>query len=167
MLEHHRATTERANATIAARDETLAVLVGGSIAHGFETPASDVDVMIVVSDDDYRRRLAAGDIMYSETESATYEGGYVDGKYISVDFIRTVAERGNEPSRFAFEGAIVASSRLPGIDELVAAAAQYPTAEKSDKLAKFFAQLEYWHWLAGAFDTELAWMDGKAAISDL
>jgi hypothetical protein len=43
----------------------------------------------------------------------------------------------------------VASSRLPGIDELVAAAAQYPTAEKSDKLAKFFAQLEYWHWLAG------------------
>jgi predicted nucleotidyltransferase len=92
LLEHHRATIERANATIAARDETLAVLVGGSIAHGFETPASDVDVMLVVSDDDYRRRL----------ESATYEGGYVDGKYISVDFIRTVAERGNEPSRFAF-----------------------------------------------------------------
>jgi hypothetical protein len=149
VLEHHRATIERANATISAREETLAVLVGGSIAHGFDTPASDVDVMIVVSEADYRRRLAAGDMMYWETESATYDGGYVDGKYISVDYIRTVAERGNEPSRFAFDGAIIASSRLPELAELVASAARYPVAQKRDKLVKFQAQLEYWHWLAG------------------
>lgn len=149
MLDHHRATIERAVAALRDRDDPLAILVGGSIAHGFETPSSDVDLMVVVSDDDYRRRVEVADVTYLDFDSATYTGGYVDGKYFSVDLIRTVAERGNEPTRFAFRDAIVAWSRLPGLEDLIRAAARYPLAEKDEKLRKFRAQLEAWHWYCG------------------
>ena len=62
----------------------LGVLVGGSIAHGFATATSDVDLLIVVSDAEWERRLAAGDTTELDRESATYEGGYVDCKYTSL-----------------------------------------------------------------------------------
>ena len=126
VLDHHRATIERATARLRARDDVLGVLVGGSIAHGFATATSDVDLLIVVSDADWDRRLAAGDTTELDRESATYEGGYVDGKYTSLGFIRDVAERGSETTRFAFDGVTVAWSRLDGLEEAVDAAARYP-----------------------------------------
>ena len=123
LLEHHRATIERATARLRARDDVLGVLVGGSIAHGFATATSDVDLLIVVSDAEWDRRLATGDTTELDRESATYEGGYVDCKYTSLAFIRDVAERGSETTRFAFDGVTVAWSRLDGLDEAVGAAA--------------------------------------------
>ena len=147
LLEHHRATIDRAVARLQARDDVLAVLVGGSIAHGFATATSDVDLLIVVSDAEWERRLAAGDTTELDLESATYEGGYVDGKYTSVGFIRDVAERGTETTRFAFDGVTVAWSRVDGLEEAVRAAARYPIDGRADRIRSFHAQLEYWQWL--------------------
>jgi predicted nucleotidyltransferase len=59
-FDQHRATIDRATARLRARDAVLAVIVGGSIAHGFATAASDVDLLIVVSDAEWERRLVAG-----------------------------------------------------------------------------------------------------------
>ncbi len=147
LLEHHRATIERATARLRARDDVLGVLVGGSIAHGFATATSDVDLLIVVSDADWDRRLATGDTTELDRESATYEGGYVDGKYTSLGFIRDVAERGSETTRFAFDGVTVAWSRLDGLEEAVDAAARYPMDGLPARIRSFHAQLEYWQWL--------------------
>ena len=145
--EHHRATIDRAVARLQARDDVLGVLVGGSIAHGFATPTSDVDLLIVVSDDEWERRLAAGDTTELDLESATYEGGYVDCKYTSLGFIGDVAERGSETTRFAFDGVTVAWSRVDGLEAAVRAAARYPIDGRADRIRSFHAQLEYWQWL--------------------
>ena len=147
MYEHHRATIDRAVARLQARDDVLGVLVGGSIAHGFATATSDVDLLIVVSDAEWERRLAAGDTTELDLESATYEGGYVDCKYTSPGFIRDVAERGTETTRFAFDGVTVAWSRVDGLEEAVRAAARYPIDGRADRIRSFHAQLEYWQWL--------------------
>ena len=147
MLDHHTATIERAVARLRSRDDVLAVLVGGSIAHGFATASSDVDLLIVVSDPEWERRLAAGDVTDLDLESAVYEGGYVDGKYTSVGFMRTVAERGSEQARYAFDGAAIAWSRVPGLLEEVRAAARYPVEGVAERIAAFAAQLEYWRWM--------------------
>ena len=148
MSEHHRATIDRAVARLRARDDVLGVLVGGSIAHGFATATSDVDLLIVVSDAEWERRLAAGDTTELDLESATYDGGYVDGKYTSLGFIRDVAERGTETTRFAFDGVTVAWSRVDGLE---AAVRSRPRATRStaaaDRIRSFHAQLEYWQWL--------------------
>ncbi len=147
VFEHHRATIERAVARLRARDDVLAVLVGGSIAHGFATATSDVDLLIVVSDDEWDRRLAAGDTTLLDQESATYEGGYVDCKYTSVGFMREVAARGTEQARFAFDGVDIAWSRIDGLDDALRAAARYPIEGRDDRIRAFHAQLEYWQWL--------------------
>ncbi len=147
VLDHHRETIDRATARLRAREDVLGVLVGGSIAHGFATPTSDVDLLIVVSDADWERRLAAGDTTELDRESATYEGGYVDCKYTSLGFIRDVAERGSETTRFAFDGVTVAWSRVDGLDAAVRAAASFPAAGRAERILSFHAQLEYWQWL--------------------
>jgi predicted nucleotidyltransferase len=149
LLEHHRATIERAAARLRLRDDVRAVIVGGSVAHGFATPTSDVDLLIVVGDDEWERRLAAGDVTELDLESPTYEGGYVDCKYTSVGFVRDVAARGSETARFAFAGVTVAWSRMDGLEDDLRAAARYPTEGREDRIRAFHAQLEYWHWMHG------------------
>jgi hypothetical protein len=145
--DHHRATIDRAAARLRERDDVLAVLVGGSIAHGFASETSDVDLLIVIDDADWEQRLATGDVTELDLESPTYEGGYVDSKYTSLAFIRDVAARGSETARFAFAGVRVAWSRIDGLEEACAAAARYPTAEQADRIRAFHAQLEYWQWM--------------------
>ncbi|MFL5774999.1 MAG: nucleotidyltransferase domain-containing protein [Chloroflexota bacterium] len=146
-FDHHRATIDRATARLRAREDVIAVLVGGSIAHGFATMSSDVDLLIVVSEPDWERRLAAGDMTELDLESATYDGGYVDGKYTSVGFIRAVADHGSENARFAFDGATIAWSRIDGLEQELTAAARYPIEGQADRIRAFHAHLEYWRWM--------------------
>jgi predicted nucleotidyltransferase len=146
-FDHHRATIDRAVARLRARNDVLAVLVAGSIAHGFATESSDVDLLIVVPDNEWERRLAAGAVTELDLESATWDGGYVDGKYTSVALIRDVAARGSEQARYAFDGVTIASTRIDGLDDELRAAARYPMEGRADRIRAFHAQLEYWRWM--------------------
>ena len=101
-----------------------------------------MDLLIVVSDADWDRRLAAGDTTLLDQESATYEGGYVDCKYTSVGFMREVAARGTEQARFAFDGVDIAWSRIDGLDDAVRDAARYPIEGRDDRIRAFHAQLK-------------------------
>src|SRR5690606_25876826 len=103
----HVKTIERAVAHFRADPEVRALLLVGSIAHGFAQASSDVDLAIVVSDAEHARRAAAGELVFTSFELATYPGGYVDGKYVSPSFLDAVEARGSEPARFAFAHARV------------------------------------------------------------
>jgi hypothetical protein len=67
-------------------------------------------------------------------------------------FLRDVADRGSEQARFAFDGVIVAWSRLDGLDEAIRAAARYPVEGRDERIRAFHAQLSYWHWMAREAD---------------
>ena len=126
--------------------EVLALLLGGSIAHGFETPTSDVDIMILVSDEDHKKRLESNQVHFFNRELCTYQGGYVDGKYTSLGFVDQVAQKGSEPARFAFAGSQILFSKVDGLAEKLCKAAGYPCAEKAERIRRFYAQFEAWHW---------------------
>ncbi|WP_028591754.1 nucleotidyltransferase domain-containing protein [Paenibacillus massiliensis] len=145
-LHHQEAITVITN-KLKTREDVLGIIVGGSVAHGYAKEDSDIDLMLVVSDEDFRARLDSGDVSYYEKEATPYEGGYVDGKYTSISYIRQVAESGSEPARFAYRDAIVTYSEVDGLEELVAAASQYPKARKEEMIEKFYAQFEGWKWL--------------------
>ena len=149
MFPHHEAAIARTVERFAAEPGVLGILLGGSIAHGFETEASDVDVMLVVSDEEFDSRLTRLDTAFADVELAGYEGGYIDVKYVSPGYLDLVAARGSEPARFAFDGARVLFSRLDGLDDRVAAAARYPVEVRDDRIARFAAQLEAWRWYGG------------------
>lgn len=149
MLAHHAATLARVADHFSGDPAVRGLLLGGSIAHGFCTAESDVDVMIVVSDADHAERLSSARTTFFSRELCTYEGGYVDGKYVSPGLLRAVAARGSEPARFAFRDARLLLSRDPELPDLVAAAASYPLAGKADRLRRFQVQVEAWRWYCG------------------
>ena len=149
MHPHHLRTIQNVKEYFQRDPEVLALLLSGSIAHGFQTPTSDVDIMIFISEDDYQKRFQAGQLTFFNTELSTYEGGYVDGKYISLNFVKQVMEKGSDPARFAFEGSQVLFSRIEGFEEDICRIAEYPIAEKAERIKRFHAQLEAWHWYCG------------------
>jgi predicted nucleotidyltransferase len=146
MHPHHNATIQNVREYFQRDPEVLALLLSGSIAHGFETPASDIDIMIFVSEENYRQRFENGQLHFFNMDLCTYEGGYVDGKYLSVNFVQRVLEKGSEPARFAFEGSEVLFSNVEGLAADVYRIAQYPVWEKAERIIRFYAQFEAWHW---------------------
>jgi len=128
--------------------DVLGLILCGSLAHGFCSAESDVDVMIVVSDAEHDERLRTGRSCFFSRELCTYAAGYVDGKYVSEDFLRAVNEKGSEPARFAFKDARILFSTAPALPELLAQVARYPSAEKASRIHRFQAQFQAWSWFA-------------------
>lgn len=146
MYPHHIQSIQNVTDYFQGDPEVLALLLGGSIAHGFETPTSDVDIMILVSDEDHKRRLENNQLHFFNRELCTYQGGYVDGKYTSLSFLEQVRQKGSELARFAFAGSQVLFSKIDGLADQIRGAAQYPCGEKADRIRRFYAQFEAWHW---------------------
>ena len=149
MYPHHSQSIQNVREYFQRDPEIQALLLSGSIAHGFQGPTSDVDIMIFVSEEDYQKRFQTGQIHFFNRDLCTYEGGYVDGKYLSLNFVKHVLEKGSDPARFAFEGSHVLISRVDGFDEDVCRIAEYPIAEKAERIKRFYAQFEAWHWYCG------------------
>lgn len=149
MQPHHSQSIQNVKEYFQRDPEVQALLLSGSIAHGFQSPTSDVDIMIFVSEEDHQKRFQTGGLHFFNTDLCTYEGGYVDGKYLSLNFVKQVLEKGSEPARFAFEGSQVLFSRVEGFAEDVCRIAEYPAAEKSERIKRFYAQFEAWHWYCG------------------
>ena len=149
MYSHHTDSIQRVTEYFRSDPEVLALLLGGSIAHGFEAETSDVDIMIFVSDEEYQRRLASNQIHFFNTELTTYAGGYVDGKYSTRSFVQQVIAKGSEPARFAFADSQILFSKLAGFEADVRKAAEYPKEKQAEHIQRFYAQFEAWHWYCG------------------
>jgi hypothetical protein len=148
MFPHHSETLLRVTEFFAKDPDVIGLLLAGSLAHGFCSADSDVDVMIVVSDADHEERLRTRRTCFFNRELCTYPAGYVDGKYISEGFLRTVQAQGSEPARFAFKNAQLVFSRSPTLEGLLALAARYPVEEKAARIRRFQAQFQAWSWFA-------------------
>jgi hypothetical protein len=149
MFPHHSETLLRVTEHFLADPEVLGLILGGSIAHGFCSADSDVDVMIVVSDADHDERLRTQRTCFFSRELCTYPAGYVDGKFVSEGFLRAVKANGSEPARFAFKDARVLFSRSSTLEDLLQEIARYPVEEKPARIRRFQAQFQAWSWFAG------------------
>ena len=149
MKPHHQKAIQKLVEHFAPDDTCLGVIVGGSVAKGLAKDDSDIDIVLVVSDDLYRQKREENNLIYFTTEFCDYPGGYIDGKIVNLDYMRAAADRGNEPTRAAFSGAFVAHSKVPGLDELVRKIPVYQPQEKRDKVQAFYAQFEIAHWYVG------------------
>jgi len=145
MHPHHIQSIQNVTEYFQRDPEVLALLLGGSIAHGFESPTSDVDLMILVSDADHQKRLEENRVHFFSLDLCTYEGGYAEGKYINPTFLEQVKQMGSEPARFAFAGSQVLFSKIEGLAEEIRQAAAYPPG-KEERIQRFYAQFEAWHW---------------------
>ncbi len=149
MRPHHRETLDTIAKRYADDQDVLGVLLVGSIAHGFEKPGSDVDIMLVLPEAAFAARERDGTLAFLDLESAKYDGGYVDIKCTSFGQMERVRDIGSEPARFAFEGAVPIVARDDRLGALVAEVARYPIENKQENIKRFYAQLQAWNWYCG------------------
>ncbi|MEN0066513.1 MAG: nucleotidyltransferase domain-containing protein [Myxococcota bacterium] len=147
IRDHHQRAIDRL--VDAYRDDPAfrAVIIGGSVAKGFAREDSDVDFLIVATDDAFEQRRAQRNFFINRQDLCDYAGGYVDGKVINLAFLHEVALKGNEPSRAAFEGAFAAYSHIPGLDELLARIPVYPESGHEARIRAFYSMAFIQDWL--------------------
>ncbi len=149
MRPHHQRTVDRLKAHFQDDPSFLGLIIGGSIAHGWDREDSDVDILLVATDDEYARRRKDHAFHYFTTDYCDYPGGYVDGKIVDLAFLEDVADHGSEPARAAFVGAILACSREAHLQELLRRIPVYPEKERRARLQSFYAEVLVWQWYAG------------------
>lgn len=153
LRDHHREALTALRDRFLADPTVLALLLGGSLAHGFAGEFADIDFVAVVTPEERERRAAVGELTYAAREPCTYPGGYVDGKFVDVGFLRAVAERGSEPARFAFADARVVFDHGADVRPLLDEIVRYPDADADagadDRMHRFAAQLLAWQWYFG------------------
>lgn len=145
MEPHHASSIENLVAAFEPDPAILALVLTGSIAHGFAKADSDIDVAIVVGPQEYARRMAEERLHYNNRALCTYPG-YIDGKYLDEAALRLVGERGSDPARFAFKDCRILFSRLPDLDRLIAEIVRFPVDAKRSRIDRFGAQLLAWRW---------------------
>lgn len=146
MEQHHETSLARFLERYRNDDTVLAILLGGSIAHGFAKPDADIDLLIVVDEAEYARRKQENRLAFSVWDVCTYEGGYVDCKVISRSFMALVAERGSDPARYAFKDCTILLNRMPDLEDLLESVTAYPVQQKASRRMRFVSQLLAWKW---------------------
>ena len=147
IRDHHQRAIDRLAAAYRDDADFRGLIIGGSVAKGYARDDSDVDFLIIASDEAFERRLAARDLFINRTDLCDYDGGFVDGKIINLAFLEDLAEKGNEPSRAAFEGAFAAYSHVPELDALLQRIPVYPEAGHDERIRAFYTMAFMQHWL--------------------
>ncbi|WP_322903721.1 hypothetical protein [Paenibacillus campi] len=122
----------------------LALLLAGEEGSRSGATVAELDVIIVVSDEEFEQRLQQGRLYYKMTDCAV-QNGTVTGRYISPRYLDKVARTGSEPARFAFMGAVIVFSRLPQLRTMINDITEYPLHLKQANMNRFYAQFEAWY----------------------
>ena len=146
---HHQRAIDKLVATYENDKDYLAIIIGGSVAKNCARDDSDVDFMIVATDEAYARRLRVGDLFINRTDLCDYPGGFVDGKVINLDYLHQAARKGNEPSRAAFDGAFPAYSKIDDLSDILKDIHRYPEAQRAERMRTFYAMAFIQQWLMG------------------
>ncbi len=153
-----------------------ALLLGGSIAHGYARENSDIDIMILVGDRVYEERKARDELLFFNRELAGYEEGYVDGKYICPAYLETVIAKGNDATRYAFKDARVLFARnKAGVESagareelecILDTVTRFDESKRDLRAKRFWAQIHAWKWyLAEATKHENPILKSQAACN--
>ena len=149
MRPHHQATIQRMTEYVRQDPQFLALIVGGSIVKDLARDDSDVDVVLLATDAAYEDREARQDLFYFDQSMCDYENGYVDGKVVNYAYLQDAAERGSEPTRWAFLKAFVAYSEVPDLQTLLDSIAVYPKDQQAARMRAFYSQVLMLNWFMG------------------
>lgn len=141
MYKHHQDSINNFINIYKDNLEIIAAILGGSVAKGKERIDSDVDIMLIVSDEKYEELTKQNRLSEVITDNCTYEKGYFDIKYFTKDYLIQASKVGSEPTRNAFVGAQCIFTHDSEIVELIKKIPIYPVWEKEEKIISFYSAL--------------------------
>jgi len=139
MHKHHEEAIENLIAFYKGKPGIIAVILGGSVAKGLERIDSDIDAVIVVTDEKYGELAWEGRLCEGPADGCNYDGGYYDVKFVTKGFLAAVGSHGSEPARNAFVKARVLFSYDAEIYDIVPRLGVYPKHEKDERMKSFFS----------------------------
>lgn len=142
MYPHHVESIEKLKEYFLPMQGLIAVVLDGSVVKGNARADSDIDAIVVVTEDKYRELEAQNRLAEVVTGYCTYEGGYFDVKYKTKEILRRAALRASEPTRNAYVKARVIYSSDEEIEPLIAKIAAYPEGDLQEKVRCFNANLQ-------------------------
>ena len=149
------------------KDGLIAIIFGGSVAKGCERPDSDLDFMVIVTDEKYAQLKAEGIATEAIHGLCTYPEGYFDIKYYPKSFLSAVADHGSEPARNAWLKSQCLYTTDPEIPALVAAIPRFQTELRDDKMLSFYGEMELnsrYFWKMGVNDRFLRTRAGTSIV---
>lgn len=146
MEKHHQESIDKFVAIYKEDPSILAILLGGSLAHGFASSDADIDVCLLVDSDEFQKRKAAHKLAFSLWDICTYEHGYVDCKVVDLALLTGIAQRGSDPARYAFKDNVILFSRVDNLEALLSEVTRYPKEQQAVRRKRFAAQLLAWKW---------------------
>ena len=142
MYRHHIESAQKLREYFEGKEGVIAVVLDGSTVKGNARPDSDIDAIIVVTEEKYAELAAQNRLAEVIPGHCTYEGGYFDIKYKTKAILRRAAEFASEPTRNAYVKAQVLCTTDAEIPALVAAIERYPEHTVADKIRCFCANLQ-------------------------
>ena len=142
MYKHHEDSIENLINYYKDTEGVIAVVLDGSVVKGNARADSDIDAIVVVTEDTFAELKAQNRMTEVIGGHCTYEGGYFDVKYKTKALLQAAAERASEPTRNAYVKAKTVFSKDAEIAPIVEKIAAYPEAERAAKINCFQANLE-------------------------
>ena len=149
MEKHHQDSINKFLKIYQNEQSILAILLSGSIAHGFAKADSDIDIILILSSDEFTKRKNANKLAFSLWDICDYEGGYIDCKVVDLQFLEIVAARGSDPARYAFTHNKILFSRIENLSEDLINISKYPVNQIDERRKRFASQLLAWKWYYG------------------
>jgi len=141
MLKHHKESLQIMKEHFQRDNDVIALILGGSVAKGEARPDSDLDGIVIVTDEAYEKRKTDGAIADCITNMCTYPGGYFDIKYFNKGYLQLAVKQGSDPTRNSFAGAVIVFSSDPEIEQIIKQIPIYPKHEKLERIKLFHSIL--------------------------
>lgn len=98
MYQHHIDSIERLKEYYRDWEGVIAIVLDGSVVKGNARPDSDIDAIVVVTEEKFAELKRENRMTEVIGGYCTYEGGYFDVKYKTKALLREAAEKASEPT---------------------------------------------------------------------
>ena len=131
------------------KQEAIALILIGSVAKGTERADSDLDGVVILSEEEYTKKEKNNTTAETIDGLCTYEGGYFDIKYMTKQYLKDLASKGSEPARNSFMKARILFCNDAEIEDILPLIPVFQKAEKEEKLLSFYSDfwLNYYYFL--------------------
>jgi hypothetical protein len=139
--EWHLQTIERLKEHFNSDPDNLALIITGSVAREEAGEDSDVDFVLVASDDAFRKRKLECCLTINADEFAVMPGRHADGYSVDLPYLLDAVERADERTRFEYVKAQIVFSHIPQLQQVLDRISAYPEHERLEKMKSFYSQL--------------------------
>lgn len=141
MNQAQQITIEKIIEFAANNNDIIAILLCGSIADGTETDNSDVDIIVIITDDSFQKRILKKEYFWGSDFDRNEFPVEIDGKILPESFLHDVWKNGSENIQSTVSNAKLLYSKNNILDFLVPERIMSDNY-KTEQIRKFYSMMK-------------------------